>query len=128
MGRSTKDSSLERTLKDQRRRGLQCGTKEQINEWFARAIVMPTDEIMRYATDRRAPIVVALTARSLLEKRGFNNLAFILERLFGKPTEHVDHTTAGKSFNVMENLSAEELDNIIANLTERDKERGSDAE
>lgn len=86
---------------------------------------MPLQEVYeKYANSKSLPAGVVLEVRGWFDKRnGFDNLRKSKEKVFGKPTEHIDTTTNGASItNPIMNMPFEDIKRLYDDIQQRKKQ------
>lgn len=76
--------------------GLEVPTTEQIIECYASMLNFTEADIRALKNDKSLPIFVHIVAKELLQKRGFDVIEKMLDRVCGKPKQSTDITTNGK--------------------------------
>ena len=80
-------------LDEWEKQGVGRVSKEDVAQAYESVVNLPEDEMKEVMNDKKAPMLVRIVAKALLDRRGFDILETMLNRSQGKPKQDEESKT-----------------------------------
>ena len=101
--------TVSKVIKELSEKGVEQVTVKQITELYETLLNLTQKELTDFANDKEQPMLNRIVAKEMLNKKGFEIIEKMLDRVHGKATQKVQTDSKVEINQNLENISTEEL-------------------